>query len=138
MTSRRTSLFISRANPEDNAFTIWLGGRLGAFGYDVWADVLKLVGGFDWQRRLEDALHNKLGKHLLVGTPDAISKRLVRNEVQIAYKVSKTLKDDEFIIPLRLNEFYPSLHITHAQYSNFENRWSEGLSELIEALEKTY
>ena len=51
----RDAIFISHANPEDNAFTVWLGSRLTAAGYEVWADVLRLRGGQDWQRLLEDA-----------------------------------------------------------------------------------
>ena len=64
----RDAIFISHANPEDNAFTVWLGARLTAAGYEVWADVLRLRGGQDWQRRLEDALRNCACKVLLVGT----------------------------------------------------------------------
>jgi hypothetical protein len=50
--SERQALFISHATPEDNAFTIWLGAKLAAAGYEVWADVLRLRGGDDWQRKL--------------------------------------------------------------------------------------
>ena len=52
----RAAIFISHAAPEDNAFTIWLGAKLAAMGYEVWADVLRLKGGDDWQRKLESAL----------------------------------------------------------------------------------
>ena len=41
----RQALFISHANPEDNAFTLWLGAKLTALGYQVFADVLRLRGG---------------------------------------------------------------------------------------------
>ena len=41
----RRIVFISHANPEDNEFTSWLGSRLVNAGYDVWADILSLVGG---------------------------------------------------------------------------------------------
>ncbi len=33
----RDAIFIGHANPEDNAFTVWLGARLTAAGYEVWA-----------------------------------------------------------------------------------------------------
>lgn len=33
----RPALFISHAAPEDNAFTLWLGAKLSAMGYEVWA-----------------------------------------------------------------------------------------------------
>lgn len=38
----RPAIFISHAAPEDNAFTLWLGAKLAALGYEVWADVLRL------------------------------------------------------------------------------------------------
>jgi len=55
----RRAIFISHANPEDKAFTFWLGARLSAAGYEVWADVLHLLRGQDWQRQIEDAFRNK-------------------------------------------------------------------------------
>ncbi|WP_083240733.1 toll/interleukin-1 receptor domain-containing protein [Methyloceanibacter methanicus] len=42
-------LFISHA-AEDKDFALWIGARLSAAGYDVWADVLSLKGGDDWAR----------------------------------------------------------------------------------------
>lgn len=86
----RDSIFISHANPEDNAFTVWLGSRLTAAGYEVWADVLRLRGGQDWQRLLEDALRNKACKVLLVGTEHGVQKQGVRNEIQIAHTVGRS------------------------------------------------
>ena len=79
----RQAIFISHANPEDNAFTLWLGGRLSAAGYEVWADILKLRGGQDWQRRLEAALRDRACKLLMVGTPCGVDKQGLRNEIQI-------------------------------------------------------
>jgi hypothetical protein len=65
----REALFISHANPEDNAFTLWLGAKLTAVGYEVFADVLRLRGGQDWERILEDALRNKAAKFLCASRP---------------------------------------------------------------------
>jgi hypothetical protein len=65
----REALFISHASPEDNAFTLWLGAKLSALGYEVFADVLRLRGGDDWERILEDAIRAKAAKVLLVATP---------------------------------------------------------------------
>ena len=58
-TGSRQAVFISHANPEDNVFTVWLGAKLSALGYEVWADVLRLRGGQDWQRRLEHAIRER-------------------------------------------------------------------------------
>jgi TIR domain-containing protein len=55
----RVALFISHAGPEGNPFTIWLGAKLSALGYEVWADVLRLRGGDDWERKLECALRER-------------------------------------------------------------------------------
>ena len=71
----RDAIFISHANPEDNAFTVWLGARLTAAGYEVWADVLRLRGGQDWQRLLEDALRHRACKVLLVGTEHGVQSK---------------------------------------------------------------
>ena len=46
----RDAVFISHANLEDNASTMWLGVRLTAAGHEVWASVLGLRGGQNWQR----------------------------------------------------------------------------------------
>ena len=130
----RDAIFISHANPEDNEFTLWLGARLTASGYEVWADVLKLRGGQDWQRLLEDALRNKSCKVLLVGTKQGVQKQGVRNEIQIAHTVSRDIDDAEFIIPLRLSNFDAPFLIAHAQYIDFKRSWADGLAELLTTL----
>jgi hypothetical protein len=108
MTATRDAIFISHATPEDNAFTLWLGGRLTALGYHVFADVLRLKGGDDWERILEDAIRNKAKRFLLVATPGGVQKQGVRNEITIAIETAKRIKEDGFIVPLRLAA-YPDL-----------------------------
>lgn len=134
----RVALFISHANPEDNSFAIWLGAKLSALGYEVWADVLRLRGGDDWQRKLERALRHRTRKLLLVANPVSVEKQGVRNEVQIATTVGQTIKDAEFIIPLRLKPFDAPFLIAHAQYIDFQGGWARGLAELLVTLEESY
>ena len=122
----RDAIFISHANPEDNDFTVWLGARLTAAGYEVWADVLRLRGGQDWQRLLEDALRNKACKVLLVGTEHGVRKQGVRNEIQIAHTVGRSIADAEFVIPLRLTNFDAPFLVVHAQYIDFKRSWADG------------
>ena len=131
----RDAIFISHANPEDNSFTVWLGARLTAAGYEVWADVLRLRGGQDWQRLLEDALRNKACKVLLVGTERGVQKQGVRNEIQIAHTVGRSIGDADFVIPLRLTNFDAPFLIAHAQYIDFKRSWADGLAELLATLE---
>lgn len=134
----RTALFISHANPEDNAFVMWLGAKLAALGYDVWADILKLRGGQDWQRRLEEVLRHEARKVLVVATPDGVKKQGLRNEVQIAHNVGQAIHDNEFIIPLRLAKFEEPFLIAHLQYIDFSKGWDRGFKELVDTLDVTY
>lgn len=134
-TCARSALFISHANPEDNPFTLWLGAKLEALGYEVWGDIMRLRGGDDWQRKLEDAIRRRACKVLLVGTRASVDKQGVRNEIQIAHDVGNAIKDKEFIIPLRLEPFDAPFLVAHAQFIDFEGSWASGMAELITALE---
>jgi hypothetical protein len=136
MTATRSAIFISHATPEDNAFTLWLGGRLTALGYQVFADVLRLKGGDDWERILEDAIRNKAKRFLLAATPSGVQKQGVRNEITIAIETAKRIGEDGFIVPLRLAAYAPPLQIAHAQYIDFEKGWAQGLVELLALLEE--
>jgi hypothetical protein len=136
--SERQALFISHATPEDNAFTIWLGAKLAAAGYEVWADVLRLTGGDDWQRKLENALRNRACKVLLAANQKSVDKQGVRNEIQIASDTARKIGDGRFIIPLKLGPFDAPFLIAHAQYIDFSHGWSSGLHELLSALQDEY
>ena len=127
----RQALFISHASPEDNAFTLWLGAKLTALGYEVFADILRLRGGDDWEQILENAIREKAAKFLLVATPHGVQKQGVRNEITIATDTAKRIDDNAFIVPLRLAPFDAPLQIAHAQYVDFSKGWAPGLSELI-------
>jgi hypothetical protein len=131
---KRTALFISHATPEDNDFVLWLGAKLNAMGYEVWADVLRLRGGDDWARRLENALRKDAVKMLLVCTPAGLDKQGVRNEIQIGSDVAKQLGDPAFIIPLRLQPFEAPFLVAQSQYVDFRMSWAKGLAELCELL----
>lgn len=132
----RTALFISHATPEDNHFVRWLGAKLAAMGYEVWADVMRLHGGIDWARELEKALRNRAIKMLLVCTPNGLDKQGVRNEIEIGAGLSRQLGDPAFIIPLRLEAYDPPFRIAQAQYINFKEGWAAGLAELIALLDE--
>lgn len=131
---KRTALFISHATPEDNHFVRWLGAKLTAMGYEVWADVMRLHGGIDWAHELETALKTRAVKVLLVCTQEGLAKRGVRNEIEMATNLARQLDDDSFIIPLRLEPYEAIFRIAHAQYIDFKRSWAAGLAELIELL----
>ncbi len=130
----RDALFISHATPEDNHFVRWLGAKLAAMGYEVWADVMRLHGGNDWARELEGALRYRSVKMLLVCTPSGLEKQGVRNEIEIAASIAKKLGDDAFIVPLRLESYEAPFHIAQAQYIDFKGGWARGLADLTALL----
>jgi hypothetical protein len=58
-TALRRLLFISHANPQDNAPASWFATQLTLLGYDVWCDVKNAPGGESafWlkvQKKIED------------------------------------------------------------------------------------
>lgn len=131
----RESIFISHATPEDNAFTLWLGNRLDAMGYDVWADIFRLHGGDNWEVILEEAIRQRARKVLVVSNPVSVAKQGVRNEISLALATGKGINDDSFVIPLRMAEYEPSFQMVHAQRIDFMGGWAQGLRDLIETLE---
>jgi hypothetical protein len=136
--SERNVLFITHSNPEDNPFAIWLGAKLASAGYEVWADVLSLRGGQDWQRLLEGAIRHRASKLLFAANQLSVSKQGVRNELQIASDTARKLDDRNFIIPIRLGSYDAPFLVAQAQYINFEPSWASGLEELLETLQDTY
>lgn len=72
----RCLVFISHANPEDNEFASWLGTRLTAAGYKVWADVLNLLGGETFWRDIGNAIKEEAAVVIV-----ALSTRRIRKMV---------------------------------------------------------
>jgi hypothetical protein len=134
--AERRLVFISHASPEDNEFVLWLGTRLTALGYEVWADILKLRGGQDWTELLEDALLNRAVKVLLVATPEGLAKKGVQREIKLAQQVAAKLPDSSFIIPLRKKRYELTFDTALAQYIDFTENWGGGLIELSKTLEE--
>jgi len=130
----REAIFISHANPESNAFARWLGAKLAAMGFEVWADVMRIHGGSDWARELESALRHRAIKMLLVCTPTALEKQGVRNEIEIGSQLAAKLEDREFIIPLRLESYEAPFRIAHLQFIDYSKSWATGFAELVELL----
>lgn len=94
------------------------------------------AGGLDWQRLLKGALRNKACKVLLVGTELGVQRQGVRNEIQIADTVGRSIGDPEFVIPLRLTNFDAPFLIAHAQYVDFKRSWADSLAEVLATLQE--
>lgn len=133
--SSRQGIFLSHATPGDNAFVLWLGVKLSALGYDVWADIFRLKGGDDWERLLEDAIRNKAAKFLVAANPQSVERQGVRNEIKIAVETGKKIGDDSFIVPLRMADYQSPYLVIYAQWIDFKESWAVGLKSLVETLE---
>ena len=135
-TTARTILFISKATPGDDEFALWLAPRLEAAGYEVFADILSLEGGTRWRKEITATLQNRAIKMLLCSSDETLAKDNVQEEIGIGLDLAKELSDPRFIIPLRLRPYKKVLGIGELQYVDFVRGWAEGLSKLLETLDR--
>ncbi|MEZ5991412.1 MAG: toll/interleukin-1 receptor domain-containing protein [Planctomycetota bacterium] len=131
------TLFISHANPSDNALTIWLASRLTQLGYKVWADVVHLKGGAYTWRDIEDVLRTRASRVLYLFSHKSKDAPGVLDELELARSLQRD-RGREFIIPIRVDDTsYQALPvgITGKNALNFEGGWAQGLRELLDTLE---
>lgn len=134
--SQRTVLFISKATPGDDEFALWLAPRLEAAGYEVFADILSLTGGTRWRKEITSTLQDRAIKMLLCCSDETLERDNVQEEIGIGLDLSKQLSDPKFIIPLRLKPYKKVLGIGELQYVDFVRGWAEGLSNLLDTLQR--
>jgi hypothetical protein len=132
----RSVVFISKATPGDDEFALWLAPRLEAAGYTVFADILALEAGDRWRRVLTDTLQKRAVKMLLCCRDSTLAAEGVGEEIGIAKDLAKELKDERFIIPLRLEPFKKLFGIGELQYIDFVRGWAEGLGKLLDTLKR--
>ncbi|MDO9519298.1 MAG: toll/interleukin-1 receptor domain-containing protein [Pseudohongiella sp.] len=136
---RRNLVFISHANPEDNAFTLWLSTRLKLIGYQVWSDVTQLFGGEKWWRDIEQAIDQFTVKFILVITKTSLSKPGVRREVELALSAEQKLSLGNFIIPVIIDdsEFVGQPYdLSERNIIYFTSGWGPALGKLTERLSR--
>jgi hypothetical protein len=139
--SDRDVLFISHATPDDNEFVRWLGTRLTGYGYKVWADIFDLAGGTPFWISIEDAIRKKAAKVVMVVSHASCDpgRSGVRNEISVTDAVKKSLKDDGFIIPVRIDDVpFADLPIQIHQLNaiDFSKGWGAKLADLVDTLTK--
>jgi hypothetical protein len=127
----RKLVFISHANPEDNAVASWFATQLTLLGYEVWCDVRNTHGGeSDFWLKVQKKIENDAAKFVFVlseASRNFEKKKGVYKEVQAA----DNLRRDNFILPLRVQRLSGSVPILISPdlYIPSEN-WAEGLREL--------
>jgi hypothetical protein len=136
----RDTVFISHATPHDNDFVRWVGTRLTGHGYKVWADLFELKGGTPFWSTIEEALRHHACKMIFVVSNASVdpNRTGILNELSVADALKKQLKDDSFIIPVKIDatsfsEFPIQIHRLNA--IDFSGGWGPKLLELLDTLE---
>lgn len=134
----RDVVLITHANPEDNAFSRWLGARLAAAGYKVWLDLRSLRGGHDFWDEIDRTLRTVAIKQIVVASSH-LSKLGVKKELAIGEAVGRQLNDPNFMIPVRTSDVsfltLPPELIRHNVINAYPN-WAACLPELLETLDE--
>ena len=136
----RRLVFLSHANPEDNEFASWLGTRLTAAGYEVWTDVLKLLGGETFWRDIGDAIKEEAAVVIVTLSYASYQKDGVLDEIALAVGTGRKLNKDQFVIPVRLDTLpfsdFPE-QLIRLNAIDFSSNWADGLSTLLKTLKET-
>lgn len=132
-------LFISHANPEDNEFARWLTLRLANEGYPVFCEIVEFLGGEDAWRDIEDVIRHKTAKFVFVQSETSMKKNGTRKELNLAYQVATKENFQDFILPLKIEEFSHSevcIELQTTISTPFEESWAKGLEQILKKLEK--
>ena len=131
----RRLLFVSHANPEDNAAASWFATQLTLMGYEVWCDLKNTHGGeSDSWLKVQQIIEHDAAKFIFIlsdTSRDFAKKKGIYKEVQAA----DNLRREDFIIPLRIEPLTGSVPIIIGPdvYISSKN-WAEGLRQLHERL----
>lgn len=131
---KRDLVFISYAY-EDELFAKWLSRKLASFGYGVWFDQMKLLGGESWVEEVEEAITEKSIRVLAILSKSSISKPNPRKERTKALDVGKTLGISDFLLTLNLDGTKPDWTISDISYISFQESWADGLRRVLKKLE---
>lgn len=131
----RSILFISHANPEDNAAASWFATQLTLLGYEVWCDVKNLhVGESGFWLKIQKKIESEAAKFIFIlsnASRDFEKKQGIYKEVQAA----SDTKRQNFIVPLRIEKLKGSVPIIISPDLCVDSEnWAHGLKELQERL----
>ena len=127
----RHLLFVSHANPEDNAAASWFATQLTLLGYDVWCDLRNThAGESDVWLKVQNTIEHDTAKFIFIlsnSSRDFSKKKGVYKEVQAA----DTLRRKNFILPLRIEPLTGSVPIIIGPDLNIDSEnWADGLRQL--------
>lgn len=130
----RRLVFISHANPEDNEFASWLGTRLTSAGYEVWTDMLKLVGGEAMWQDIGRIIKKEAALVVVVLSHGSYQKDGVLDEIALSVTTGRELNKQQFVIPVRIDTLpfsdFPE-QLIRLTAIDFLPDWADGLSRLL-------
>jgi hypothetical protein len=134
--SSRDTIVVSHANPEDNAFALWLSLKLTSVGYRVWSDVTNLRGGEDFWRDIEPVIRDRSAKLIYVLSRSSNHKEGALRELRVADAVRKLHGLKDFVIPLRIDDLpHHEINIEIGRLNVIESgSWAVGLKQLVDKL----
>lgn len=137
----KETIFISHATHQDDYPAGWLASKLSFLGYKVFIDLEDLRAGDTFYTVIQPLIQNEASKFISINTINYIEKALdpnsgVRKEINAASTITD---DNNFIIPIRFDSVgfskFPMDYVSRKSV-DFNNRWGEGLNELLLELEK--
>lgn len=137
--SSRRAIFISHANPEDNAFVLWLQAQLQRLGYEVWSDLSRLRAGEVFWDSIETAIRNDAIRVVVVVSEASMRKDGVLDEIALAVSVERSERLSGFVIPVKIDKApFASLRANIARKNtlDFSGGWGKGLAALVATLRR--
>ena len=134
----RDVIFIIKASPVDDEFTLWLAPKLEAEGYQVFADILTLQPGDRWRREINAALRHRAAKVLLLCRDSTLDNDNVQDDLDIALERAKELGDQRFVLPLRMETFRRIKGLGDTVPVDFVKGWGEGLDKLLDKIGRAH
>jgi hypothetical protein len=130
----RKLLFISYAY-EDEVFARWLARKLAFYGYGVWFDQIKLLGGESWVKDVNVAIEDPSFRVLAILSKSSIDKENPRKERTLALQLAKCRGIDDFLITLNLDGSRPDWTLSDISWVPFYESWAVGLRKLLKKLD---
>jgi hypothetical protein len=135
----RRLLFVSHANPEDNALAKWLATQLAIAGYEVWCDVTELLGGERFWADIEEAIDTYAVRVVFLSTEDSNRKVGTLRELKLAHAAQQKHGLKDFVIPIKADGLaFEKAHesLYGINIVRFDESWASGLSQLLALLER--
>ena len=127
-------LFLSYAY-EDQVFARWLARKLAFYGYGVWFDQIKLLGGESWVKDVDLAIKNHSFRVLGLLSESSVEKENPRKERTLALQLAKAREIDDFLITLNLDGSSPDWTLSDISWISFRDSWADGLRRLLKKLD---